>query len=136
MIDSEAVWKALDTYKELITNGLDLLSFLFVTSELIRIARPTVTIALPIVIGIASMLFWITPLLSLIDAKFGRTVLILFCGGLFLALIVRGGYKFSKKSPPFFRWLSEHIFYVGIVLFFVSRLFAFTVATHNALNAP
>ena len=37
---SPALWKSLETYKEFVVNGLDLLSFLLVTQELIRLVQP------------------------------------------------------------------------------------------------
>jgi hypothetical protein len=140
------VWQLLEQYRDVITNGLDLISFLFVTPELLRFTQ--------LILG--RLTFWIGAIVTS------------FVGTIFLSLFLLAISKAPTTEPPpligallgfgFFAtnaglfylqyrmmdwWnnkgtlvsflISRHAFLFGVSLFFFSRLFGFIAATHAAL---
>jgi hypothetical protein len=133
---AEEVWATLERYKEFITNGLDLISFLFITPELLRIARLTVNLGIPIIAGVVIASYNFVPLLTDLSARYGRTTAVLVgtaLGAAVIAGLVRKASTRQQPPPPIIQWLSQHIFLIGLTLFFASRLFAFAIAAHGML---
>jgi hypothetical protein len=66
MFDSEQVWHALQTYKELATNGLDLLSFFLITPELLRVFFPAMKLAAGLLLFLVVIVWYILVVYCLI----------------------------------------------------------------------
>jgi hypothetical protein len=117
-----------EKYGDLITNGLDVISFLLVTPEILKVVAPIGTD----VIGMAMALL----------ASLGLYVLILVIP----SLLLTGGFPlwvvwatvplaaamiFAFIKLGFYDWVirvsdhaSKHLFALGVVVFFISRLIA------------
>jgi hypothetical protein len=132
----------MEKYVDLITNGLDLLSFLLLTPEILRITRPITTwvVYLATAVGVV-MIGFIVPTLLLIaiyatEYAIGRTyrpdeemdksdyfVMALWPITWLSTLFFLGRLVVHVDS-----WVdrtSRHFLALGIVLFFLSRLIAF-----------
>jgi hypothetical protein len=135
----ESMWQALERYKELITNALDLFSFLIVTPELIRIVLPAVR-TIPFII-------FLTPLLmvilffgiavfhhayhGLISASDISIYILLTC----LILFFWGTALWESAVSTSF-WVRKHAFLLGVAIFLISRTFAFVIAAHQVIVSP
>jgi hypothetical protein len=120
----------MEKYGDLITNGLDLISFLLVTPEIVRVITPTAdflgkTVAVMLALFVAA-------------ACFGALLLSVFHdwhvftgwklpGGVILVIVVISLIP-PEVTLPLIRWIyergSKHLFAAGVVLFLVSRLLA------------
>src|SRR5215469_13833921 len=127
--------------KELITNSLDLVSFLLVTPELLRIARPVVSTALrtliavsmaAVFVGVSYVAFSHIPLFEAASTSgrlYGgflsnfRFLAPLLVGMLVIIAVVLG--RFSE-------WFVSHLLALGVFLFFVSRVTALSVALQQS----
>ena len=125
----------MEKYGDLITNGLDLLSFLLLTPEIARVIAPAVArvtgwivvIILPVFAIIMIMLVMIE--LAPIFPWVMRTISLLMLIAMFLYIIL----VLRKVQYDPADWLidmittrvSKHLFAAGMVLFLVSRLIAF-----------
>jgi hypothetical protein len=138
------IWSSLEQYKDFITNGLDLFSFLLVTPQLVKMARTTVSKIIPFIIFTAGVPIFVIVnftkgdiftfseghLISVVN--FGSVLLILL-----LSLIGNALFTITFiSSGGFLDWLKSHTFILGIIIFFISRMFAFTVAAHQVFAAP
>jgi hypothetical protein len=138
-----AVWLALETYKEFIINSLDLISFLLVTPEIIRRTVPAMSKTVHYIIVSALLLLMIlwpvsyvigpTPLLdTIIGQSLFRLSLfwVIFFAWLFgsLYLMIRLS---DKINAVFDVWLAHHALLMGVLIFMLCRVFAFTMAAHD-----
>jgi hypothetical protein len=119
----------MEKYGDLITNGLDLTSFLLVTPELVRVVAPTATrltnLAIAVIASflVAALLLIPVSLIAIwfqFEGPWWIIVLILY-------LISQGflSRMSNDLTDRFSRWVSEHFLALGVALFFVSRLIAF-----------
>jgi hypothetical protein len=133
------MWKTLEHYKEFIVNGLDLLSFLFVTQELLKFVQPVVSkvtyyvgLALATLLAVATLVL-LNSISSEGKAFFGvGSVLAIY-------LVVRTTRfmrkRWKEKGPSASDWVASHTFIIGVILFFISRVFAFVLASHQLFDA-
>jgi hypothetical protein len=136
---SPETWKLLYLYKDIIGNGLDLLSFVLVTPQLFRIVTPAVraftSVLLVIVVFTVGALITFSVLSQMHVGNYVYSLisLLFFFGSLFtfdrLANYVDDKVVRSAR-------LSGYAFAFGIVIFLISRLIALTIAAHQlAQNA-
>jgi hypothetical protein len=129
--------RALEKYGDLITNGLDLLSFLLVTPEIVRVIAPAASwlmgwmVAVGVTLPVAALAWW-----RLIGADWREFtapapwVTVVVCVGV-IAIVVplwhrMGIWKaYGKVARDIRAIASKHFLALGILLFFVSRLIAF-----------
>jgi hypothetical protein len=135
------IWIPLETYADIIINGLDLLSFLFITPEVFRILEPALARFIPLMFGIYFAGFW----LYYISNYFRTTVreggifqwillipmTLLMLGQLGLAINVAVHSK--QLGFKLERWMTRYALLVGVMLFILSRMVAFLVAVHKVL---
>jgi len=134
-------WNFLDKYKEFIINGLDLLSWLLMTSEIARVFVPSLYKLLYFVYFNFITIFIAVPgLVKGLGAKTaGEQVLawlllsILFVFGNWFGLrdslrFVGGTFTLSQELAT---ELSRYAFGIGVLLFLLSRGIAFMLAAHN-----
>jgi hypothetical protein len=142
-----------EKYGDLITNGLDLISFLLVTPELTRFARPLATWANMVLLSIIAlvateivlvfMLFCGLVVLGLLGGSWSGMKAFLqdyvsnlsnlnIISGLvwgflvFLGLLFRNGNPWLRVFISIFNEsVSHHLFALGFALFLISRLIAF-----------
>ena len=140
---SSEIWKFVVTDKDIVTNGLDLLSFLFITPEVVRFLGPGMRkVALnsflwcgalfPIILfsiffsnlgfsTIGSYLpdrwTWARPIVFLTVPAAGFAI-----GYFFLDPIV---VNIKMRLNDFVWWTAKHAFFVGVLLFLISRMVAF-----------
>jgi hypothetical protein len=142
----DATWKFLDIYKEFITNGFDLFSFILVTPEIIHAVAPAVErkagwiyaiVFLVLLIGVNVLVFFITLRIWTLADQFGwfsrRVIRFSVVIGMFLSL---GAFQYSVVNSLDYvqrtgAWIKGHAFVIGLLLFFLARLFAFTMAAHE-----
>lgn len=129
----------LERYSDLITNFLDLVSFLLVTPELLRRVRPIVGPVLLTTSGIAMIIPWAVGLFIL-AAKLGpptsqsigsalKSIGLVLVWTILSFVLPLG--VFSHFDRRIDRWkgpTTRNLFASGAVLFFVSRLIAFIAA--------
>ena len=149
-MSSTAVWEFLGRYKEFITNGLDLLSFVLATPELIRLLAPTVKqatlfVLLAFELIMLGVLFWglwrVSGTFS--DATAVR-VLILF--GVYCVLFPILLYpllafpKIMTKAADGMSggasWVTRRALIFGVATYLLSRFIAFSVAAQELLAHP
>ena len=123
-------WQFLERYKEFIINGLDLLSFALVSSELLHIVQPALLQSAPKVLpnligGIAVATLAVS--LPLI----GLSPLLTILAILVLVVMMQGAIRQLVDRTQIWLTVSRHIFYLGAILFFIARLIAFAVAVHE-----
>src|SRR5262249_26521734 len=122
-------------------NGLDLLSFLLVTPELIRFARVAVGrltysfvfIAISAVIAGAMALVVTTTSSMPTWVRFLAFILLLP----FLSSLLDVFKEWwQQQGPTASNAVAAHSFFIGVAVFFTSRIIAFAIAAHQLLNAP
>lgn len=135
------LWLSLERYKDFIVNGLDLLAFLLVTPEVLRLILPAVTsliayilavvvttISLIIVLIILVLFFSFLPRISIPDwfasALAGVLILLHVCVGIWI----------EGRLRPLSQRLAQRTAVAGIFFFIISRGFAFVMATHDLLT--
>jgi hypothetical protein len=135
-----SVWKFLDSYKELITTGLDLLSFILITPEALRFFGTQLkwaayfTVAW-IVFTSCSVVFGLllTVFSSLSGAGIGWNTILSIIWIVGVMMFLRKTDVISDilvvKIEP---WFAEHMFIVGACVFMFTRTFAFIVSLHHA----
>jgi len=121
----------LELYKDVILNGLDLVSFVLVTPELVRLARPMmpgVTSAAAAALSLALVMV----ALSLLPNGVGSFVLQNQYFNVLVAVCIISAlryviYPLIKQALTDARiWISA--FYLGVVLFFVARALGVALA--------
>jgi archaellum biogenesis protein FlaJ (TadC family) len=135
------MWSALETYRDVVTNSLDLVSFLLLTPELLRYAQPL----------IKNLIFYVALMFSFVllvvfdvvayalrgvetSALLGTAIIAAGFLLLWLFLIYlprrwmpiweRHGWQTAER-------ISAHSFQFGVVLFLISRAIGFAVALHT-----
>jgi hypothetical protein len=125
------MWELLVKDKEVIVNSLDLISFIFVTPELVKIVKPPLERFLLgasgalLVFPIILIIYWFfhpNPVQSLISL-----IALLFFVSMFTIF-------FDEKFITFIDWLSRHLFLLGATLFFLSRIIAVGAALYASAN--
>ena len=132
--------------KELITNALDLVSFLLVTPELLRIARPVVSTALRtlivssmVVVFVGGFYIAVSDISVSAISVFKETPVagwlhggifsnIGFFASLLLGLLALIAFVLGRFSD----WFVTHLLALGVFLYFVSRVTALTVALQTS----
>jgi hypothetical protein len=135
---SSEIWKFVVTDKDIVTNGLDLLSFLFITPEVLRFLGPGMRkVALNSFLWCGALfptiLFsifftnlgnylpdrwtWAKPIVILTIPAAGFAI-----GYFFLDPIV---VNIKARLNDFVWWTTKHAFFVGVLLFLISRMVAF-----------
>jgi hypothetical protein len=134
-------------YGDLITNGLDLLSFLLVTPEIVRAIAPAATLLIRAVFYVAvSIMLFVAPFVQgaktinqLIsyppdDWHFYYLSVCVAFGALGFSLMALAWIRtriagrkdiFFERADRLAFYASKHFLALGIVLFFISRLIAF-----------
>jgi hypothetical protein len=154
------MWDWVERYGELIVSGLDLVAFLLVTPELVRIVRPVLkgTIAfiyvyllgfvwlLAVIYGIEFLDF-----LGALRTTPGYLALIVLGGGLPVAMTIFFSSEKAKRlytrliepalrhmlSPALRHMLSpalRHMLSIGICLIITARIIAFAMSVHKAVK--
>jgi hypothetical protein len=132
----EDVWQAAERYRDLITNALDLFSFLIVTPELIRVVPAVRTIPFIIFLTPVLLVFLLIGIRVLHDAyhdliSAGDIAIFIF----FLCLIVLFCVPVLWDSAvSTSSWVRKHAFLLGVTIFLISRTFAFVIAAHQVLK--
>lgn len=119
----------MEKYGDLITNGLDLVSFLLVTPEILRVIAPAVSEFFGTIIGGILVTVIILPLVFLGGllhrGHWWPVVAIILIGAMSswsLNRVLRGG---SNIIHEFTYRASKHFFALGVVVFLLSHLIAF-----------
>jgi hypothetical protein len=139
---SPETWKWLETYREFITNGLDLLSFVLITPELFRFVGPTIG-KLPLRLfrfGVTIVAVWLVAsalqLLGLPPPGRDAVVVPAIAAVAFAIIIEFLRALASPVEPAVARtgdWMVRNAFMLGVVMFFISRAIAFAIAAHQVL---
>ena len=139
------MWAALESYRDVLINGLDLVSFLLVTPELLRYVEPL----------IKNLIFYLVPMFGVVfltifniavrmapDVQTSAPVGTAIIAGGFLLLWLFLIYLPKRLLPLWDRWglqiserISTYSFQFGVGLFLVSRIIAFAAALHAAHTA-
>jgi hypothetical protein len=129
-----------EKYSELISNGLDLASFLLVTPEILKVIEPTVSRTVAIIIGLAYIGFVTAALVFLLPFVLSRFLSDWFGWPqkwIFPALLIGASIFLGRRLQPwsyetgyniaylFGRSGSKILLALGIILFFIARLLAF-----------
>ena len=137
---SEVTWKSLEQYREFVVNGLDILSFLLVTPEILRIARPAVHVATMLIYTIVSVLLFLLVITVMSFAIFHILdrdtplpfliwIVAVYFGGMGFSVFIGG--QFSLLTKERVEWVGAHALLAGGALFIVSRTFSLIVAAHQ-----
>ena len=130
---SPDTWHFLELYKDIIANGLDLLSFIFVTPELLRVARPAIqSTVIFFFLGLFMLIYFLLVFVSIVWIPSEIVALACFMGGLFA--IVRLIKKYSDRLFAIAVWAAHHAFLFGVFLFFVSRVIGFATSAHQLVR--
>jgi hypothetical protein len=147
---SENLWEFLEKNKEIITNGLDLISFVLVTPELIRHFRSSAASTASYILMMFIALLISLPAIFILTAIQQFTYRYAATGwtGFFLYWLI-GAILFAPlpfilgdkwegffdtlydKRPDISAWISNHMLLFGVILFVGARLIAFILAIHN-----
>jgi hypothetical protein len=122
----------MEKYGELITNSLDLISFLLLTPEVLRMIAPTATrliswiiaalLALSLLLLVAFVCAVMVALGAWIPPSWVLSIVLILWVPLILMVMYLGG---SRLVDQLSRRVSRHFLALGIVLFFTSRMIAF-----------
>jgi hypothetical protein len=137
-------WELLEKYKEFITNGLDLLSFLIITPEIFRLVRPAlVRFVPPIYAALITAVFYyqIYSIVRevVIEGGVGGWIALILTAPFVLFVAYKGAtslLRMIKDSPAVERWMNNYSFLLGVLMFLVSRIIAFVVAAHHLATFP
>lgn len=140
------MWAALEAYKDIIGNGLDLTSFLLVTPELVRVFKPLWA-------KIADTMLYVAVFMMIIVTNIGIVVVVTlarkilptaesqnhFLIGWVIPALGAIVFSFPISFLLVYRaqvstWFSKHAFVMGMLLFFISRVVGLIVGI-NALHA-
>jgi len=140
---SDETWKWFETYKDFITNGLDLLSFIFATDQLLRIIGPVMG-KLPLIIFRTTRAIGVFLLAAFILKKLGASELPSFIAPVIsLGLLRLIKVSVDSSTKPAESWMTKagnvlvpNLFWIGVCLFFLSRIYAFVIAAHELLTVP
>ncbi|MEJ0050151.1 MAG: hypothetical protein WDN02_02855 [Methylovirgula sp.] len=121
-------WQEIVAQKEIIINAIDLVSFLLVTPEVVRLTAPFLSQAVLIFL----VVFIVLPVAGVIGQFFFFEVLssldLAFAVGLYLGYLIIIIIFFFRNRRPLYDWLSKHALLVGVLLFGTNRMFALVIA--------
>jgi hypothetical protein len=129
------MWGFLDSNKEIITNGLDLLSFVLITPELVKFAVPALRFTTTFFMIIAAL--FLPVLLFVVGFEFQFlhnyiiTTVIVTTIGIVCARLLR---TIGANAERIIMFLPRHMFVIGCGLFFLSRLLSFCLAIYKNHN--
>jgi hypothetical protein len=143
-------WQYLEINREVITNGLDLVSFILITPELVKYAIPALKAYFRLFIGLLLGGALIYPLYLIVDAAghllnatdytswiFGTIVIAI---GIGIRRVARSILHLNADDPDaadapgkladllFEQYMAKHMFAIAAVLFFLSRCLALSFA--------
>lgn len=136
------MWAYIETHPDVITNILDIISFIFVTPQLLKLANATnALIGSFVFFGIIFCIFYVLVIIS-IDIIYCLSLQttdwvvipwILFFTILFPYVML---YVLRRKTVMTFFFaliitLGRHMFPIGLALFFISRLLALAFAIYR-----
>jgi hypothetical protein len=127
-------WEFFTKYKDVFANGLDLLSFLLITPQLVRLVAPVFGEMFRIFAGltIVSSLFLLIAWGSDIIANWWLSKMLFGTG---FIVVVMVAFLVKLAGPMLETWASNLItraaFVLGIAIFLTSRLLALTIALHE-----
>jgi hypothetical protein len=137
---SEVTWEALQHYKELIVNCLDIFSFLLVTPEILRITKPTlqsgsifiytIVFALIVLSGVTAMTFVIV----LMVGQGSTPGLFAWLAAMYLGVLGFGGLMVAplgNVTAKRMQWIAAHALLVGAGLFVFARTYSLTIVAHQ-----
>lgn len=151
MTRNPALWAFLETYQDFIVNGLDLISFLLVTPEILILIRPLIQGRSGIRILRAS-----TAIFAAYVTMFGGNATRIYLAEDFVLFssiarffpflvgaFVLITFEFWRKrlmslisQGRFPRVFPFNLLFVGAALFFVARMLAFAIASHKTFGIP
>jgi hypothetical protein len=133
----EVLWSFLERYRELIINGLDLLSFALITPVLLRFIKPAVSTLFPATLLLTLMLPYLYFLYitqdrwNATDSTMAQVILWgvipTVVGGIVAMLLILSEERLLRAGG----WIAGHLFVFGLFSFFVARLFAVVLAIHQ-----
>jgi hypothetical protein len=135
----DQIWLFLERYKELIINGLDLLSFLLVTPQLTRVVVPifrwaTVGILFSVGVGVYSVtMVAVGELSKKYFPNYALFLILIFGVPIFVAWLAFLS-RIEHMEERFTR-LTSSAFWSGVLMFLLSRVVAFSIAMHGALSS-
>ena len=145
------MWEDIERYQDLIVNGLDLLSFLLITPEVVHLTRPFIQgKSGPIIFRVALsifaayiLMFLSKPLRVYVEGISSTSgMLIRFLPSIFGVFIGftcdfwRNKLNSSGAVDRFFAFFSSNLLYIGVMLFFIARMIAFGMASHKIFGVP
>lgn len=120
----------MERHGDLITNGLDLISFLLVTPEIVRVIAPPIDFfgkAVALVLGLFVAMACLAALFLALSSQWNIFTWLRLPDWVILVVLVAVLIPL-EVTLPLIRWIyrrgSKHLFAVGIVLFIASRLIA------------
>jgi len=121
ILSSSELWTSLERHREFITNGLDLLSFVLVTPELLRftqlaLGKLTYWVGFFLItFGFVIAIFIVTEFMELIP----QLIVWILCAVLVLGLIFQNELRdwWGTKGLTASRWVSRHAFFLGVAFF-------------------
>ena len=151
MTGNPALWEFLEHYYDFLVNGVDLISFLLVTPEIVLLVRPLIQgksgvrilrASAGIFTAYVTMFGGNTFRLYMADEFFLLSILARFfpfLAGTFVFITfdfwkerVMSSLSHGKLSSLF----SFNLLFVGAMLFFIARMLAFAVASHKTFGIP
>jgi hypothetical protein len=144
-MSSAEIWEFLNRYKEFITNGLDLVSFVLVAPRLLRLLAPavkqvTLFVFLAFEVIMMGILCWG---LWKVSGTFSNstTIRILISFGIYcvvfpillypLTAFPKVMEKAANDMSSGAIWFTRQAFIFGVATFLISRIIAFAVAAHQ-----
>jgi hypothetical protein len=151
MTSNPTLWAFLEQYSDLIVNGLDLVSFLLVTPEVVLLVRPLVqgkSGARILRVSAAVFTSYVT--------MFGGNAVRIFLASdavllgniarffpFFAGMLVFVAFDFCKERvmplslrERLSKLFSFNLLFFGMALFLLARMLAFAVASHKAFGVP
>jgi hypothetical protein len=140
------MWQALDTYRDLITNTADVISFTLITPPLVLILAPELSriTSLLFVTFVWVSLFVLIPLMIIITGityipTFPPAAMPLMEWLLVAECIIVGLVIFAFRHSLqywFTQWVSSKWITIGIIIFMLTRLFSCALAINDVFTAP
>jgi hypothetical protein len=142
-------WQYLETNREVITNGLDLVSFILITPDLVKYAIPAVEAYFRMFIGLllgVALLFIVDAASHLLNATdytpwiYGIYGIIVIATLISIRRVARLILHLNADDPDaadapgkladllFEKYIGKHMFAIAVVLFFLSRCLALSFA--------
>jgi hypothetical protein len=137
-------WQLLEQYHDLIINGADLISFLLITPQLVQFIAPAlseISFALPLKVLTAFFFLFVFLFFTIAlgtVARSGAAALvvvpfILVGTYMLIKVYIRVAKLIGRATSTTTRWFARNAFGFGALLFFISRMLAFTIAARQTL---